>query len=217
MLPRFCPACNKKLQPDETAVCSVCLGKILTADGERLRREFERKFEAKNIISGFTSLYVFEKDKELQSIIHSLKYNQKFLTGKLLGVFLGKEKEKIFSSWQIDFIIPVPLHQLKKNERGYNQSYFLAKGISKATGLKIKAGYLKRKRFTQSQTSLNLKEREENMNGAFTARYTEKLKGRNVLLIDDVITTGATITECGRVLIACGANKVYAASAAIAD
>ncbi len=217
MLPRFCPACNKKLSADENTVCSICLSKIRLADDNRIKHEFERKFAGKNNISGFNSLYVFEKDKELQKIIHSLKYKQKFLTGKFLGELLGQAKKNDILTWQIDFIIPVPLHIVKKLERSYNQSFYIAKGVGKITGKRIKDSFIKRKRYTQSQTTMNIKEREENIKDAFTVKHKKKLNGKNILLIDDVITTGATTNECGKILLQGGANKVYAASIAIAD
>ncbi len=216
-MPRFCPACNKKLLAVEFTVCSNCLSKIQFAEPGRMEIEFKRKFSTKNYISGFISLYVFEKDKELQRIIHSLKYSQKFLTGKFLGGLLGRAKKHDILEWEIDFIIPVPLHIIKRLERNYNQSYYIAKGVGRITGKQIKNRLLKRKRFTQSQTTMNLKEREGNIKGAFTLRKNNKVKGKNILLIDDVITTGATTNECGKVLLEGGANKVYAASIAIAD
>ena len=95
-LPRFCPSCDKKLLPNESIVCPDCISKIKLAEDERIHSEFVRKFSSSGIISDFISLYVFEKDKELQHIIHSLKYNKRFLTGKFLGSILGKNlKQKI--------------------------------------------------------------------------------------------------------------------------
>jgi ComF family protein len=184
---------------------------------EHLQFEFSRKFKGKNIISGFTSLYLFEKDKELQHIIHSLKYNQRFLVGKFLGKNLGSSLKTTISQWNIDLIVPIPLHHLKKAERGFNQSLYIAKGISTVTKLPLNNSIIKRKRFTQSQTTMNLKERQKNISGAFTIKNKNRLSGKNVLLIDDVITTGATISECGKILLEYGAKKVYAASVAIAN
>lgn len=216
-LPRFCPSCNKKLTNEERIICPECLRKIQRVNEERLQYEYQKKFLSKNIISGFTSFYLFEKDKELQAIIHAIKYNQRFLIGKFLGELVGKNFEKLFNDWQIDFIIPIPLHHLKKAERGYNQSFYIAKGIGKQTNIPVNVHSIKRKRFTQSQTLLNQKEREENINGAFSIKKSSSIIGKNVLLIDDVITTGATINECGKVLIDNGVKNVYAASLAIAD
>ncbi len=216
-LPRFCPACNKKLSSEEKVVCPECLSRIQYVSDKRLKIEFDRKFLNKKFISEFTSLYIFEKDKELQNIIHSFKYSQRFLTGKFLGEIFGEAKKDIIYQWKIDMIVPIPLHHLKKAERGYNQSYFIAKGISKVVDIPVAANVVKRKRFTQSQTAMNLKEREENISGAFMVRNNKILKDKNILLVDDVITTGATTNECGKILLENGANRVCAVSIAIAD
>ncbi len=216
-LPRFCPACSEQLSNEEKFICPKCLDKIQSVQHERLQYEYQKNFAKKKIISGFTSLYLFEKDKELQKIIHAVKYSQRFLLGKFLGVLIGNHFGALFIEWKIDFIIPVPLHHLKKAERGYNQSFYIAKGISKATNIPLNAKAVKRKRFTQSQTTMNLVEREENIKGAFASKNIRKIIEKNILLIDDVITTGATINECGKILLAGGVNKVYAASVAIAN
>ena len=216
-LPRFCPSCNKKLLPKESVVCPECISRIKLAEDERIKSEFTRKFSSSGIISDFVSLYVFKKDKELQHIIHSLKYNKRFLTGKFLGKIVGINlKQKIFE-WKIDYIIPVPLHHLKKAERGYNQSFYIAKGLSKELGIPVVQSFIKRKRFTESQTTMTLKERQENIGGAFKAKRNLNLKEKNILLVDDVITTGSTIGECGKVLLKARANEIYAVSVAIAD
>jgi ComF family protein len=216
-LPRICPGCGNRLTVEEKTVCPACIKKIKLASPDRLCREFERKFQGKNIVSGFTSLYVFEEGKEFQNIIHALKYSGRFAIGTYLGEQLGKTLLEQIAGWQIDLTIPIPLHQLKKAERGYNQSFYIAKGVSKTLSIPVKQGIVKRKKFTQSQTTMNLKEREENMRGAFKIKKFKELPGKNILLIDDVITTGATISECGRILLEAGANKIYAASTAIAD
>ncbi len=216
-LPRFCPSCKEKLKPDEKYVCPGCLSKIKLADEERLLSEYKRKFEQDKIISGFSSHFVFEKDKELQNIVHALKYNQRFLTGNFLGMHVGRSLNSVFKKWRINLILPVPLHPLKKAERGYNQSLYITKSLSREVKIPFSTRILKRVRFTQSQTTMTLKERQKNVQGAFKVLHVERIKGKNILLIDDVITTGATISECGKVLLNAGASKVYAASAAIAD
>src|SRR3972149_5151276 len=217
ILPRFCPSCRNKLTSAENTVCNSCLSKIKLADPEFIKSEYQRKYENKRIISGFVSQYIFEKDKELQHIIHALKYDKKFHIGIFLGKSLGEHFKSQFQSWNINLIVPVPLHHLKKAERGFNQSYYIAKGISIATGISLNDRAIKRFRFTQSQTTMTLKEREENIEGAFKVRKKENVKGKNVLLVDDVMTTGATISECGRVLLEAGANQIYAATVALAD
>ena len=215
LLPRFCPCCRRKLHYSEPPVCAGCLSKIKEAEPVRISSELNRKFTDKGIISGFTSCFVFEKDKELQQIIHSMKYGKKFLLGFFLGELLGEKIKKDFADYHIDIVVPVPLHHLRKAERQFNQSYYIAKGVSRAAGIELKKGLVKRKRYTETQTTMKISEREKNVKGAF--RSNRKLKGESILLVDDVITTGSTINECGKALLHSGAGKIYAASAAIAD
>lgn len=215
-LPRTCNHCGKKLTVDERTLCSVCYSDILQTNQDFLMKEFNKKFNNKRIIDDFYSMYIFEKDKALQNAIHSFKYSGKYHNAIFLGEKLG---EKIIQdkNWNIDCLIPIPLHKLKKIERGYNQSYYISKGLKKILKIPINERLIRRIKYTQSQTLLNLKEREENMKDAFIIKKNNKIEGKNFLLVDDVITTGATITECGKVLKNAGANKVYATSIAIAD
>ncbi|MBT8386571.1 MAG: ComF family protein [Ignavibacteria bacterium] len=216
-LPRYCTGCYKKLTYDEKFICPNCLNSILKADNELIKAEYTRKFKNDRIIEDFSSLYIFESDKAFQNIIHSIKYNKKFLAGILLGRLLAEALEEKINTWKIDLIIPVPLHQLKKSERGYNQSEYIAKGISKRSRIKMQNNAISRVRYTQSQTTMTLKEREQNIENAFKVKRKKNIKGKTLLLVDDVITTGATVKECGKVLKDSGANTIYACSTAIAE
>jgi ComF family protein len=216
-IPRQCTGCNNKLLSSETAICDNCLSSIKIAEDERLRKEFERKFLSSKIISGFTSLFVFEQDKPIQSYIHSIKYNKRFLNAQFLGELIAQKLNSKIEIWKVDYLVPVPLHQLRKTERGFNQSKYIANGISKKIKLKVRGNLLKRVKYTETQTNLTLTEREQNIAEAFKVRYERAIKNNSFLLVDDVITTGATIRECGRVLLEAGANKIYACSAAIAE
>lgn len=217
ILPRFCCSCKTKLSINQDTMCVDCLSKIQRSNSSRLKREFERKFFNNKIISEFYSPFVFEKDKELQHAIHALKYDKKFPVGIFLGKVLAAEIKSSKTNWKFDLIIPIPLHQLKKAERGYNQAYYIAKGVGKIFKVKVSDRSVKRIKYTESQTTMNLNEREENISGAFKVKWNTQVRGKNILLLDDVITTGATISECGKILLEAGASKVYAASIAIAD
>ncbi len=214
--PRICPACENKLTIIEDTVCNECLNKIKYAGTELIEQEFNRKFLSAGIIKAFFPLYIFEKDLELQSIIHQLKYNGKITIGLFLGKTIAVHLGSIISTLQIDLVIPVPLHRLKKAERGFNQSEFIAKGLCKHAGLKYSSKILRRKRYTDSQTTMSRAEREENVSGAFSIKNKKAIMNKNIILIDDVITTGATISECGKVLIENGAANIYAFSVAVA-
>ncbi len=144
-----------------------------------------------------------------------MKYRRKFLLGVFLGELLGEKIKSEFADLKIDVVVPVPLHHLRKAERQYNQSYYVAKGVSRTAGIILNKRLIKRKKPTATQTSLRISEREKNVKNAFAPEKI--LHGQTILLVDDVVTTGSTITECGKTLLAAGAAKVYAASAAIAD
>ena len=214
-LPRICPGCNKKLSSNEEPVCKECLDSILIADENLIQREYDRKFRSTRFISGFYSKYIFEADKTLQNVIHDLKYNKQFRIGTFLGEILA---EGIISKkWSIDIILPVPIHHLKKAERGFNQSDYIAKGLSKSLVIPYSIKVIKRNRYTESQTGLDFQGRAENVAGAFKVGNSKKVIGKNFLLVDDVITTGATTLECAKVLIDSGAKSVYSCSVGIAE
>ncbi len=216
-IPRYCPSCKNKLKLEENCICDECLSSIERADSDRLNLEYQRKFESSEIISGFTSLFVFEKDKALQLLIHSIKYNKRFLIAKYLGKLIGENLKEQIQNWSVDFILPLPLHSLRKADRGFNQSKYIANGLGKELGINVNINLLKRTRYTETQTNLTLKEREENISNAFQVKHKRLIEGKTFLLVDDIITTGATIRECGKVLLDEGAARVYACSAAIAE
>ncbi len=117
-------------------------------------------------------------------------------------------KDEIFSFAQIDMLVPVPLHLRRLQERGFNQSLLLARVISRVHKIPVEFNVLERIRYTQPQTQLSGSERERNMRGAFRVRKNLFPAGNNILLIDDVFTSGATVGECARVLKEAGARQV---------
>ncbi len=216
-LPRRCAGCNEILQALEISICEKCLNSLKPINKKRIEHEFERDFQQSQIISGFTSLFIFEKDSILQEVIHKFKYNNQFHVGITFGKMFADKHSILIDEWTVDLIIPIPLHHLKKAERGYNQSNFFAKGITKRSKIKLATNAVKRIRYTETQTGFNKIERESNMANAFKVNKEKLVEGKNILLVDDVITTGATIRECGKTLINSGANQVFAGSIAVAD
>lgn len=215
-LPRLCLCCNSKLPPAQRIVCDSCFSQIDIATDELIQYEFDRKFSTDNIIDGFLSPFVFKDGGNLQMLLHELKYQNRFRVGNILGVFIGELSADKIAPWNIDFIIPIPLHKLKKADRGYNQSDHIGKSLAKYLDKPCRTNIVKRKKFTESQTKLNIQERKINIEGAFRLKRTKEIRGKNILLLDDVITTGATVTELGKVLKENEANKVYACSVALA-
>lgn len=217
LLPRKCSGCDEILGPIETSICYQCLQTIKPINEELLRQEFEKDFATSKVISNFTSLFIFEKESALQQVIHNIKYNKQFNSAMTLGKLFAERHQSLLEEWAIDLIIPIPLHHLKKAERGFNQSDFFAKGISKQSGIKLSTNAVKRTRYTESQTGFNRKKREENMENAFKVKKENLVEGKNILLVDDVITTGATIHECGKALFSSGADHIFAGSIAVTD
>ncbi len=216
LFPRVCVHCGAGLTEDEKFLCAGCASKLSGTDEQILHFEFEKKFSSDGFISDFYAPLFFIKDTPIQSLIHELKYKNKFGVGKFLGeliVRFGKEK---LQSWPADFIVPIPLHNVKKAMRGYNQSYYLAKGVAENSNLQLKR-LLKRKKFTTSQTTLTKVERKHNVYGAFTIKRFIEFEGKKIILIDDVITTGSTIAEAARMLKENGAAEIYALSACLAQ
>lgn len=189
----------------------------LTRVTKKQSEELKNKLKADYVYSH----YDFPQKSDFEKIIHHLKY-----TGmKSLGNFLGEhlagyaklELDEI--NEKFDFIIPVPLHKTKVRERGYNQSEFIAKGVSDKLNIPLLTNAISRTRYTKSQTKLNLIQRAENMKDAFKVNEanSELLKNKNIILLDDVITTGATVNECISVLKIAGVNKIFALSLAMAE
>lgn len=164
------------------------------------------------------SAFVFEEQGCLQAVLHRLKYQGAAFIGEELGRAVAPSLPPRLVTLSAPLIVPVPLHRSKLRERGYNQSLEIGRGIAAATGLRVAADLLLRARPTPSQTPLARAERRTNVAGAFAVRTRapRALSRTPVLLVDDVITTGATVTECARVLRAAGAAPVFACSVALA-
>lgn len=216
-LPRVCTSCNNKLNSPEEIVCDYCFNRLKLTPESMIKTEYQNKFASKNFIKDFHPIFVFESGNEIQHIIHSLKYNKQFRIGIYLGKIIANQLYQKLVDWNIELIIPIPLHKLKKAERGYNQSEFIAKGISIKTKIPYSRKVIHRKKYTETQTHLSALERQLNVKDAFKVVNKKLIEGKNILLVDDVITTGSTISECAKVLLREGAKNIYAASVAIAE
>lgn len=215
-LPRICPSCSEALNIDEEVMCAGCIASCTRVSQNRLDQTYAFRFKKNGIISGYTSLFLFENDKPVRALIHSAKYGRRFKNALYLGRMLAEERLTDFQNWHPDIIIPIPLHSRKEYERGYNQSFYISKGISTITGINVSAKAVKRIRYTETQTFLSNTERQENIKGAFRVRKPGLIAGKKILLVDDVMTTGSTLQECARALKTAAASEIYAATAVIA-
>ncbi len=141
--------------------------------------------------------------------IHEFKYGGKSFLAKPLGLILSDYARTWLDGRQNLHIMPVPLHPRRVRERGYNQSLLLAEGIAKSLGAEIDFLSLRRTRYTKPQTELGSEERSRNVRRAFSVHNRDKVKGKSILLVDDVATTGSTLNECARVLRKAGCREVF--------
>jgi ComF family protein len=183
-----------------------------TGFGERRDNPICQLFWGRVPVSAGTSLFRFEKGSAYQALIHDLKYRGNRKAGLYLGRLLGLElKRGVYST--CDLMVPVPLHQRRLRQRGYNQSELIARGVSEITKIPVNADLIRRKRYQHSQTSMNREKRFENMENAFTLNDSPPdLHNKKILLIDDIITTGATLEACSVVLLNRYDCSVYVAS-----
>jgi len=201
----ICPLCRSALHP--------------VRESDVVYRRAVHRLCDDGLIAGARSLYHFEKGGPVQVIVHTLKYGH----GADIGLALGKELGKHLLGQQLPAdirgIVPIPLHRVKERERGYNQSVFLARGISREIGVPVFAKVVNRVRYTESQTTLSTEQRRDNVAGAFRVgrRGYRALKGGAVILVDDVITTGSTVRSCASALRSAGVGPMYACSVGLAE
>lgn len=143
----------------------------------------------------------------MRQAILAWKYGRKVAVGRHLGVFMAEAAYGRIDVASYDCLIPVPLHQQREKERGFNQALLLAEALSRCFGVPVERKALVRSRSTNPQEG-NRKAREENVGGAFQVVRPERVVGRRILLVDDVYTTGATVNECAKVLVKAGAEEV---------
>lgn len=217
--PRLCEGCSKPLLAEEEVLCLNCNVYHLprTAYHHIADNETAMRFAGRVQVEKATSFAYFTPDGLLQHLLHGLKYDNK----KYIGTYLGKQLayDLVQIDWQhgIDAIVPVPLHPDKEALRGYNQSQLLAEGMAEVWGIPMWNDVLKRVKNTETQTQKTREERIENMQGAFEAVATEKIQGKHLLLVDDVLTTGATLEACANALKTTPNVKISIATVGIAS
>lgn len=202
LFPKNCEACGRALTRNEEILCFDCLFELpRTHFCKDLENPIMQMFTGRMRLERATALFAFQKGSRYRKLLHSLKYHHKPEIGVLLGKELGAEMLSSGNFADIDYIIPVPLHPNREKKRGYNQSERIGSGISAVTKIPVLTGVLIRNVETQTQTKMNKEERWQNVSGKFVLTDAEILKGKHVLLVDDVITTGATTESCGSVLL----------------
>jgi ComF family protein len=218
--PRLCLACQEPLVTGENHLCTGCRAELPYTDFHLLppdQNPLGRRFWGKLPVRHTLSYLRFVRHGRVQHLLHELKYQGQRDVGTALGQLYGAELHAAGIAADFDLIVPVPLHPKKLAKRGFNQAAAFATGLS--DGLKLPANNtaLRRTTNTKTQTKKNRAQRWENVATVFEVENAIDIVGRRILVVDDVLTTGATLEACGAVLLAAGAVEVSIATIACAD
>lgn len=217
LFPTLCASCENVLLQQEEFICTSCRYYLPINDHHLFEQnELTQRMLGKANIETGAAYLSFSKSSSVQAMIHKLKYRREERIGRYLGgCFAEQLLDSPFYS-DIDLIIPLPLHRTRKKRRGYNQSEYIAQGIAEKMTLPLNGKDFIRVLDTDSQTDKRRIDRYENMEGAFICLQTACFEDKHILLVDDVLTTGATLASATRTLMEQGHCKVSIAVLAIA-
>ena len=208
--PRLCVICGHRLSVTEEVICSKC--------NLYLPRTFFQQDPYENVMAKLfwgqipveraAALFYFEAHAETANIIYELKYRNQPEIGEVMGRMMARELQSTGFFDGMDAIVPVPLAKKRQRQRGYNQSVEIARGVSAVTGLPIYNKVVRRTVFEGSQTNKGRWERNENVEKVFELADDDNIDGKHLLIIDDVVTTGATVIACAKELVRAGDVRV---------
>lgn len=219
----YCISCNKPIYNEIYSICEECKDKLHWIRGKTCDvcgKPLEEWYFPNECSDCMQTKHAFTKgfscviyDEMERKIIIDLKYNGKsYIAKNIAEIMYHRIKQQDI---HIDYIVPVPLHKKKENERGFNQSQLISKYLSKMLGIELKKDALMRTRYTQPQNQLTLSQRKRNLMNAFKVKNTSNLNNKNILLIDDVFTTGNTVDACSKELFTANVSAIYILTYAI--
>ena len=213
--PKNCPACGRPLRLFGANICGRCSQNLPeTHFFEAPGNPIEKIFYGRLPINAGAAAWYFHKNSALQALLFQLKYK----SNEDVGLFIGKQMGALLAASErfdtIDALIPVPLHPQALSKRGFNQAALICEGIGQVWHKPVFTGAITRTKHTNTQTKQSRAVRWENMENAFSIKDPTSITGKHLLLIDDVITTGATIEACGKTLLSVKDVKVSVAAAA---
>lgn len=208
--PRLCAICGGRMSADEDTICARCDMRLPRTGhlSDLTGNEMARLFWARIAVVRAAAMWMYQPHSEVSAVIYNLKYGGRPEQGRQMGMAAARELNGVGFFEGISMIVPVPLAKEKLARRGYNQSEEIARGVAAVTGLPVATGVVERIRDTESQTRKTDLQRVENVEGAFRLTRPDRVAGRHVLIVDDVVTTGSTVCACGRELMRAGGVSV---------
>lgn len=214
--PDLCVVCNSHLVAQEELICTKCLYNLpKTNYHKEISNPVSQLFWGRTKVEFATAYFMFSKGSKYQGMMHKFKYHGYKEIGFVLGKALGNQLKNSFFN-QVDVIIPVPLHKSKLKKRGYNQSEWIANGLSETLQKPVDVKSFIRSVATETQTRKSRFERWKNVKNIFKITNEKALEGKHVLLVDDVVTTGSTLEACTNVILKVKNTKVSIAALAVA-
>jgi ComF family protein len=216
--PHLCAACGSDNIATDEAICHHCIAHFpLTGFAAQPGNPVEKLFWGRIPVSAACSQFYFTRSSSIQNALHALKYKGNKDAGVVLGRLLGYSLVQSNRFGNIDAIVPLPLYPQKEKSRGYNQAAIIATGMQEVLKIPVITDAISRIRYTDSQTNKNRIDRWKNVGDVFSMQEAALLKGKNILLTDDVITTGASLEACGETLLKANIGELYIATLAFAD
>ena len=203
---RRCEVCGRLLPVDVEYLCDDCMEDMpLTYYWDWPENPAEKKLWVRTYLHRVIPLFFYTRESRYITLIHKIKYQGKIGLGHYMGCMLGEKLKGALSD--VDYIVPVPLHPLRKWHRGYNQAEIIGRGVAEVLFGKdnvnrhLRTDILKRVRYTRTQTRRKMDDKWSNVANAFRPHNTKDLSGKHILIIDDVLTTGATLEACASILV----------------
>lgn len=219
LFPRLCCGCQRPMLPDEKLVCFICTRQLSHTDFHHVPlNETALRITGRFPLERATSFCYFAHGGLMQHLLHQIKYRRRADLALELGEAMGATLAEAGFLKGVDGLVPVPLHFRKEWKRGYNQSERIAAGMENACGIPVYSRLLQRTRHTESQTSKTAAERTLNVKDAFRVGKKANFSGKHLLLLDDVLTTGATLEACATAILRdVSGSRISIATAALAS
>lgn len=215
LYPNICFGCKKNEISADEWICFNCLSTLPYTGFESIRdNTVEHLFWGRTQLKFASSCFFYVEKTPIQRLIHEVKYKERQQLGKWLGQLMGKQLQSSFQMYQVDMMLPMPLHPKRQKQRGYNQASLLCEGIQRVGVYHYQEDLLIRKINTETQTKKTRIERWNNVNEVFAVTNPEKIFNKHIVIIDDVITTGASTEACASLLLNQGARAVSICSLA---